>query len=63
MRRSWFLLATIFGCGAMAMLALVLVAYQYDNQPSTADMRLAAELGATIGGTLFFTWPFRLLTR
>ena len=63
MRGSWFLPATIFGGGATALLALVLIAYQYDNQPSIPDMTLAAELGAAIVGALTFTWPFRLLRR
>ena len=64
MKSNWTLLAiTVPGGGALALLALVLIAYQYGNQPSTPDMQLAAELGAAIGGALTFTRPFQLLKR
>ena len=64
MKPVWSLLAiTVPGGGALALLVLVLVAYQYGNQPSHQDMALAAELGAAIGGALTFTWPLRLLKR
>lgn len=64
MKSNWTLLAiTVPGGSALALLALVLLAYQYGNQPSTPDMQLAAELGAAIGGALTFTRPFQLLKR
>jgi hypothetical protein len=64
MKLNWLLLAiAVPGGGALALLALVLIAHQYGNQPSMPDLGLAAELGAAIGGALTFTWPFRLLKR
>jgi hypothetical protein len=64
MKSRWSLLAIAAASGgAMAALTLVLVAYQYGNQPSASDMELAAELGAAIGGTLIFAWPLRFLMR
>jgi len=50
MKSNLLLLAiTVPGGGLLALLALVLVASQYGNLPSTPDMQLAAELGAAIG--------------
>ena len=64
MKSNWSLLAiTVPGGGALAFLALVLVAYQYGHLPSIPDMQLAAELGAGIGGVLTFTRPFQSLKR
>lgn len=64
MKSNWSLLAiTVPVGGAVALLVLVLLAYQYGNQPSTTDMQLAAELGAAIGGALTFTRPLQLLKR
>jgi hypothetical protein len=64
MKSNWSLLAiTVPGGGVLALLALVLVTYQYGNLPSMSDMQLATELGAAIGGALTFTRPFQLLKR
>jgi hypothetical protein len=64
MKSTWSLLATaVASGGAMAAVALAVVAYQHGSQPSASDMELAAELGAAIGGTLLFAWPLRLLMR
>ena len=64
MKSNWSLLAiTVPGGGALALLALVLIAHQYGDLPSMSDMQLAAELGAAIGWALAFTRPFQLLKR
>jgi hypothetical protein len=42
----------MFGGGALALLTLVLVAFQYGNLPSVLDMGLATGVGAAIGGVL-----------
>jgi 4-amino-4-deoxy-L-arabinose transferase-like glycosyltransferase len=53
MKRNWSLrLTAILGGGAITLLALVLVAYQYGNRPSMSNMELAAGLGAAIAGVL-----------
>ncbi len=64
MKPNWKLLGVaVPGTAALALLLLVLVAYQYGNQPSMSDSEGAAEIGAIIGGLLTFTWPIRLLMR
>ena len=53
MKRKWPLrVLAILGGGTLTLLALVLFAYQYGNQPSVSDMELAAGLGAAFGGAL-----------
>ncbi len=53
MRRNWPLhLTAMFGGGALALLTLVLVAFQYGNLPSVLDMGLATGAGAAIGEVL-----------
>lgn len=52
-RWSWYLaaFAVVIG-GAIAALALMLVAYVYGSERSGSDMEIAAGLGTAIGGTL-----------
>jgi hypothetical protein len=53
MKPNWPLrISAILGGGALTLLALVLVADQYGNQPSMPDLGLAAGLGAAIAGAL-----------
>jgi hypothetical protein len=64
MKLNWRRLAIAVPLGAStAVLAIIVIAYRYGNQPSTQDMELAAELGAALGGALALTWPLRLLKR
>ena len=43
---------SVLGCGGLTLLALVLVANEYGNEPTVSGMELAAGLGAAIGGAL-----------
>ncbi len=53
MKRKWPLrVLAVLGGGCLTLLALVLVASQYGNQPSLPSMELAAGIGAAIGGAL-----------
>jgi hypothetical protein len=53
MRWNWPLrLTAMFGGGALALLTLVLVAFQYGNLPSVSDMGIATGVGTAIGGVL-----------
>jgi presenilin-like A22 family membrane protease len=53
MKPNWLLLGiAILGGAALSSLILILVAYQYGNQPSVRDLELAAVLGGAIGGML-----------
>jgi hypothetical protein len=64
MKSIFSLLAiAIVSGGAIAAITLLLVARQFGNQPSVTDLEGAAELGAAIGGTLIYVWPFRRLVR
>ena len=47
-----FSVTAILGGGALTLLALVLVAYQYGNQTSIADIELAAGLGVQLAVSL-----------
>jgi hypothetical protein len=64
LKLNWpLLVCAIVSGGALANVGLLFVTNIKGVWPTVADMQLAAELGAAIGGTLTFTAPFRLLKR